>query len=86
MTWVFSGTQAQVTFSRDWNPGKRTENSDFHNTMKTVSAICHLLIVIIFFVLVQILWFIFQNQVRQLANCENSNDVEPGSTIFSGRR
>ncbi|RZC32703.1 P53 domain containing protein [Asbolus verrucosus] len=75
ITWMFiNGAQAQVTFSRDWNPGKRmVENPEFHNTMKTASTICHLLI----------------NQVRQLAACENNrgDDLDPGTTtIFSGRR
>ncbi|NP_001159497.2 AKH/corazonin-related peptide preproprotein [Tribolium castaneum] len=70
MAWMFTGTQAQVTFSRDWNPGKRTENTDLHNTLKTASAVCHLLM----------------NQVRQLASCDNNNELEPGATIFSGRR
>nr|UXO98060.1 adipokinetic hormone [Zophobas atratus] len=72
VTWMFlSDAQAQVTFSRDWNPGKRGENPDFHNAMKTASAVCHLLI----------------NQVRQLATCDNRDEIEPGANnIFGGRR
>ena len=37
---------AQVTFSKDWNPGKRiSESSDIHTTMKSATTICHILLV-----------------------------------------
>ncbi|CAH0553713.1 unnamed protein product [Brassicogethes aeneus] len=54
-SWVFmDGAQAQVTFSRDWNPGKRNiENfNELRAASKSVNAICHMLI----------------NQIRQMVS------------------
>ncbi|GJQ74255.1 hypothetical protein Trydic_g19156 [Trypoxylus dichotomus] len=47
--------KAQVTFSRDWNAGKRAaDNPDLQATIKSATALCHLLI----------------TQIRQIATCE----------------
>lgn len=47
MLWYFQNeVQAQVTFSRDWNPGKRMiDNQEYRNAMRAASSVCHLLLV-----------------------------------------
>lgn len=46
MQGLLNSSDAQVTFSRDWNPGKRNmDGSDVHNVMKSANALCHLLMV-----------------------------------------
>lgn len=47
MLWYYQKeTQAQVTFSRDWNAGKRmVDNQEYHNAIRTASTLCHLLLV-----------------------------------------
>lgn len=44
---VVTLSRGQVTFSRDWNPGKRNfENTaEIHATLKSASAVCRMLMV-----------------------------------------
>lgn len=49
---LITNTNAQITFSKDWNAGKRnldTTSDGQHNAMKSANALCHLLIVRRFF-------------------------------------
>ncbi|XP_019865670.1 uncharacterized protein LOC109594864 [Aethina tumida] len=75
VSWMFiRSAQGQVTFSRDWNPGKRNAEpvSDLHSVIKSSNAICHLLI----------------NQIRQMITCDTPrDDIEVASIpMFNGRR
>ncbi|KAK9754885.1 Adipokinetic hormone [Popillia japonica] len=51
--------KAQVTFSRDWNAGKRAADSpDLQASIKSATALCHLLM----------------TQIRQVATCGTTFD------------